>query len=449
MSNSKENDEKVIDLNKFRRKPTKIDLSIGTFKFKSLSMNDTLFARKILKEEADPKEFTIKFLFNQLIEPKPDFSLFMTISDDEIKNTGLKYIKDEYNLSEFYEDTGNFFNDFRNSINQFLNSIYNSLSSSISRINKFNTTFPIMSRPIFQITPVNSFNSLIKQTQVDINKLMFGRSHYNSLVNVSNQFNTLSAFIQTTIQPQIDIWKQWANTNSNLFQDFINQKQNFFNSYSIDIDLVNQCLNRYQWCVTPVLPLNMIFEAYEICRNNGNQRNSINQHFYNYFSSNDFSNLDQMISYWKSTNVLKHTRCKIIKSCVNLLKNDDNNFKPPFLIVPTLVAQIEGIEHELMKKRELYPQGGRWFDTDQNNVTRSQFYENEDMDLILNSAKSILLEVFYKSVYPGGSLNSPINFNRHKIAHGELLNYGTKYNVIRSFLILDFLIRLYAADEPQ
>lgn len=446
MSSSEEDRVDEFDIDKLRRKPTEMDLSIGNLKFKSLSISDTFFVRKLLKEKLDSKEFTIKFLFNQLIEPKHDFSIFNKISDDEIKNTALKYLKDEYNLSEFYTDKGNFFDDFKTCLDHFVKANFKSLISSISNINRFNTIFPIIPRPIFQITPIPNFNSLINQGNANINKLMFGRSYYNSFVNVSKQYNNLSTLINR-IQPQINIWKNWADTNRNLFQEFINQRQNFLSSYSFDIDLVNQCLNRYQYCVTPALPLNMIFESYELCRNGGNQRNTINQHFYNYFSSDDFSNLDQMVSYWKSTNVLKHTRCKIIKGCVNLLKKDDNSFNAPLLIVPTLVAQIEGIEHELMKKRELYPQGGRWFDSDQNNVTRVQFYENEDMDLILNSAKSILLEVFYKSVYPGGSLNSPINFNRHKIAHGELLNYGTKYNVIRSFLILDFLIRLYAADE--
>jgi len=154
-----------------------------------------------------------------------------------------------------------------------------------------------------------------------------------------------------------------------------------------------------------------------------------------------------MISFWESTGILKHTRYKIIDNCLQILKKSANDINPSYLIVPTLVAQIEGIEHELMLKENLNPVGGRWFDSEENSVNRSQFYAAQDIDIILDSARSILLEVLYQSAYPGSSLNSPINFNRHKIAHGELLNYGTKYNIIRSFLLLDFLIRLYATED--
>jgi len=60
-------------------------------------------------------------------------------------------------------------------------------------------------------------------------------------------------------------------------------------------------------------------------------------------------------------------------------------------------------------------------------------------DVFSSITNDIILDVLFAKVYPGESIKTPINFSRHKIMHDEWLDYGTKYNVIRTFLILDFL----------
>ncbi|MDP3623700.1 MAG: hypothetical protein Q8R66_07205 [Methanobacteriaceae archaeon] len=447
MINSKENDDKTLDLDKYNRKPTEVELSIGTLRFKSLSMKDTLFVLKLLKEDLNPKEFTLKLLYNQLIESVIEFSLFREIKDDELKFTAKKYIEDEYHLSKFYKDEGNFFNDFKLCLDNYINSMFKSVSSSLSTINKFNISYPTISTPIFQVTPIIDFNSMIKQSNTSFNRLAFGQYFDKPLINTSNLFQNFSSLIKNTIQPQIAAWNNWADYNQNLFKSFFNQQQNLLSNFSIEIPVINKSLKDYQWFITPAIPGDLIYEAFKLCGDDANKRNEINQLYYSHFSSDNFLELEKMTEYWKSTDVLKITRTKIIDSCVNVLKTKDETIKPSYLVVPTLMTQIDGIEQELMKKNQLTPFRGQWRDNDDKTVTRADFYSDENEGLILSSAKSILLEVLYQNAYPGCSLNSPINFNRHKIAHGELLNYGTKYNVIRSFLILDFIIRLYAADE--
>ena len=447
MSNSKENED-ILDLDKYNRKHTEVKLAIGILSFKSLSIKDTLFVLKLLKEDLNPKEFTLKFLYNQL-ESCIEFSLFGKLKEEELKFIAKKYIEDEYYLSKFYKDEGNFFEDFKLCLDNYIDSLFDSVSSSLSTINKFNISFPIISTPIFQLTPIIDFNSMMKQSNASFNRLAFGQYFDKPLINTSNLFKNFSSLIKNTIQPQIAIWNKWAGYNQNLFKSFLNQQQNLLNSFSIEIPKINKSFKDYQWFITPSVPGDLIYEAFKLCCDDDNKRNEINQLYYNHFSSNNFLELEKMTEHWKSTGVLKVTRTKIIDSCVNVLKTKDETIKPPYLVVPTLMTQIDGIEQELMKKNQLTPFRGNWRDKDDKTVTRADFYADENGGLILSSAKSILLEVLYQNAYPGCSLNSPINFNRHKIAHGELLNYGTKYNVIRSFLILDFLIRLYAADEQE
>lgn len=449
MSDFKEENEKSI---KFNRGPTVVDLSFGTLKFKSLSMKDSLYVLKLLKEDLSAKDFTIKLFYNQMLEPKIEFAIFKGISDDELLVLMSQFIKDEYSLSKFYKkiyDGGDLnFVKFKRLIDKYLESLFSSFISSTSIISSFNRSFPLFNKPIFQVTPLKSFSSMIKESNVNFNRLIFGQSYYQPFTYTSNRFQNLSSLIKNTIQPQIDIWRSWAASNPNLFEIFFEQRRNLLSNYSLKLPVISKSLKDYQWFITPSLPEQLIYEALIICKKEGNMRKEINQLYYQHFSSNNFLELTKMVEGWKSFDVMV-TRIRIIDSCLNLLKNNNDTIKPPYLVVPTLVTQIEGIEHELMKKSGLTPKGGRWFDNANNNVSRAEFYEyeEEEENFILSSAKSILLEVLYQKAYPGGSLDVPINFNRNKIAHGELLNYGTKYNVIRCFLLLDFLINLYAADD--
>jgi hypothetical protein len=56
----------------------------------------------------------------------------------------------------------------------------------------------------------------------------------------------------------------------------------------------------------------------------------------------------------------------------------------------------------------------------------------------------LLLEILFQEAFQGQDLTIPSTFSRHKILHGEYINYGRIDNTIRAFLILDFLHYLEA-----
>jgi len=201
------NNDDVIDLDKFVRTPIKIELSGEPFEFKALSMKDTYFVMKLLKrEDLNSKEFTILFLFNQIISPNIEFSSFKEILNDQLIYLACEYIKYDPYLSELYKENANFFEDVRLVLSNYIDFHFKTVSSSLSSINTFNITYPIMNKPIFQLTPLIDFNSLIQESTTNIRKIMFGSSYNLPLVNVSAHFKILSNLITSTIQPQIEVW---------------------------------------------------------------------------------------------------------------------------------------------------------------------------------------------------------------------------------------------------
>lgn len=68
--------------------------------------------------------------------------------------------------------------------------------------------------------------------------------------------------------------------------------------------------------------------------------------------------------------------------------------------------------------------------------------QNIMTESMLELTNYIFFEVLFQSAYHDQPLGNPYTFSRHKIMHGEFLTYGRKDNVIRAFLILDFLAAL-------
>lgn len=242
--------------------------------------------------------------------------------------------------------------------------------------------------------------------------------------------------------------ENWVQQNQNIFNNFNQNWFNFIDTYHITVEEVIDILKKYQWFITPSLSSKFIYEIVKIGKKGGNQRIPINNHFYNYFSSNNFEKLEVIIETWGSDDIFRPRRMKIIKSCLSILQSLEGQVNTSYAIVPTLIPQIDAIQSEFMKQNELCQIGTRWKDIDGNNVSQADFYNSQNFNKILNSAKDIFLNVLYQSTYPGQNLNSPIVFNRHKIMHGNNLNYGTKYNSIRVFLVLDFLAQIVDGDSP-
>jgi len=105
------------------------------------------------------------------------------------------------------------------------------------------------------------------------------------------------------------------------------------------------------------------------------------------------------------------------------------------LVIPTLIAQIDGIRLEFMNRNGLsfWTKDKYW----------KQWFKGQTPNPnLLDLANDIFLNILFQRSDPGEPLGIPFTFSRHKIMHGEYLRYGRIDNTIRAFLILDFLATL-------
>ncbi|KZX13044.1 hypothetical protein MBORA_09470 [Methanobrevibacter oralis] len=141
-------------------------------------------------------------------------------------------------------------------------------------------------------------------------------------------------------------------------------------------------------------------------------------------------------------------RMKIIRDCVNIIKNCPKGVNFSNLIVPTLIAQIDGIQQEFMKQNGLVVDHKKVFDLEGNklkdehgqNIWFNQYYkELTSGDGFFDVMNDVFIDVLLQNTEPREDYKTSIHFSRNKILHGENFHYGKKDYVVRCFMILDFL----------
>ena len=182
------------------------------------------------------------------------------------------------------------------------------------------------------------------------------------------------------------------------------------------------------------MPLTFIFEVVEIGRRKGNQRKTINRLFIDYFSSNNFENLEKLVDGWETNEIFK-SRMKIFRDCISVMRNAKGKYNPSTIVLPTLIAQIDGIRIEFMNRNGL----SFWT---KDRVWKGWFKGQTPNQKLLDLANDIFLNILFQKSQPGRPLETPFTFNRHKIMHGEYLRYGRIDHTIRAFMISDFLATL-------
>jgi hypothetical protein len=236
------------------------------------------------------------------------------------------------------------------------------------------------------------------------------------------------------LTPQINNLQKWVEQNKKIFDSYSKFWLAFQKQYIIAEQEAIRILRKYKWFITPSLPLDFVFDAVKIGKGRDNQRKAVNRLFADYFSSDNFKNLENLVDGWETNKIFK-PRMKVFKDCVFAMRNAKDKCNPSNFVLPTLIAQIDGIRIEFMDQNGLsfwtkYKVWKGWF--------KGQTSNQELLDL----ANDIFLNILFQKSQPGKPLETPFTFNRHKIMHGEYLRYGRIDNTIRAFLILDFLATL-------
>jgi hypothetical protein len=454
MTSNTHNLKREDDIYFLNEKNTKSYLEqFGEVELKYISFGDIDFFVELSNEIDDDKEFSIQVLYHQLIQPDMSSSDFNKISNDGLIKLAKDFINGEPLIFEYFKETteDEFFADFREAIRSYhqmkvekLEAAFLPIIKSTKNILKtFNMQY---SNLIYQTIKSTSYltESLKK---IDLISKQFQNSQLliaESLGPIIEQSNQTARILSEVLTPQINFWQNWLNTNKLIFNCYDDFWRNFHQQYKITEQEAIQILKKYKWFITLSLPLDFVYNVVKIGRKRGNQRKNINKLFVDYFCLNNFENLENLVEEWDNISIFK-PRMKIFKDCISILKNSKRKTNPSNLLVPTLIAQIDGIQTEFMELNGLYfnPKVRKWKDKGGNVVYPKQWFKAQTSNQeLLDLSNHIFLNILFQKSDRGEPLGTPFTFSRHKIMHGEYVNYGRIDNTIRAFMILDFLATL-------
>ncbi|WP_296866808.1 hypothetical protein [uncultured Methanobrevibacter sp.] len=276
-----------------------------------------------------------------------------------------------------------------------------------------------------------------------------------TMINLNHVFNNSAIFqaseILKAIQPQIDFWNDWINSNEYIikfFEDYNEFWKNVQERYNISKKRALNCIKKYHWFISPSMDPSIVYNLVSICESNSKSKwGAINHVFNDYFLGNDCENLDLFVDNW-SSNPIFDGRMKIIRDCVKIMKNCPKDVNFSNLVVPVLIAQIDGIQMEFMNQKGLKVDrnivcdldGNRKKDEHGQNIKFDRYIRDlTSGDEYLDAMSDVFLDVLFQHTMPGEGYQTSIKFSRHKIMHGENFHYGRTYNAMRCFMILDFL----------
>jgi len=446
----------ILDPNKSN---TKLCLkSLGTVKLKYISYGDTRDFLKILQKPLSDRNFVIEILYHQLIKPKIKFDKFKKLSDKEIEKLAKVFVKKEDCTFKHFQGTGNFFKDFRQTIQIKNEKYFEELRKTFEPILKSTQeTLAVFHKdyaPVIQQAldassyiqdTMRQFSSATQQFQKTRLEII------GSVKPIIEQYNTTARILTESIGPQIEIWQKWAKQNNSVFKDISKLWSEFQKRYKVSEKKAVGILQKYKWFISPSMPINFIFKVVQLEQKKGRQDKAINKFFIDYFSRNDWQNLEAITKNWERKSLFKK-RIKIIQDCIKTLKNADRKTNAVNVVLPTLITQIDGVLTDYLNLKGIHwdCDYDDWVDRNTGRVIkigRKTQFKNVKPKVLTTQlddlASDIFLNILFQHSQKGAQLKTPFNFNRHKIIHGENVRYGRQGYLIRAFLILDFLVHLH------
>jgi hypothetical protein len=246
--------------------------------------------------------------------------------------------------------------------------------------------------------------------------------------------------LNKALQPFHDVLTWMVRIQSTI--DYIGQFLDALRELGITEHDAHRTLIKYKWIMTPSMPLDFLFQVAEIGRRKGNQRKAMNRLFVEYYSSNNFEQLTVLVNNW-SANSFFQPRIRLLQDCVAVMQHAQGKYNAANVVIPTLLAQIDGVQTDFLRTKGIYRRRHMWVDASGARVNWHQTFEHLTMDdTVFHTGARMFLKILFQTAYHGENLKTPTTFSRHKIIHGEYTRYGTRVNAIRAFLILDFLSTL-------
>lgn len=443
-----------MDVNKLMESITKtIKTNIfGELKIRRTSLNALIYFDKELKKFGDDKEIVSRLIHYLIVEPKPSYIDFQRIPEDELLAIARIFIKlhpeaftdfSETTDEEFYK---NFRAAFQLHYEKGLEDVKKALMPAMEATKRYlEESFNKLYSSIMQqaVGPTMIFSEAIKEANAISRQLgSLQLSLVEAAKSVAAQVQSIAQAAAEALKPQINIWQKWAEQNQAVFRKYQDYWKQFHDKYKVSEPEALKILKKYKWFVGPSMPINIVFHIVSIGRKKGNHRGEINGLFVGYFIDNEYKELEDIINGWNKNELFK-PRIKILRDCLNTLKNAKRGSNPSNVVLPVLIAQIDGIQQGFMEENRLsFDLKNRiWKDASGQKVNWKKWYKDFTLnDNFMAAANDIFLNILFQKTHRGQS--TMFTFNRHKIMHGECTNYGRIDNTIRAFMVLDFLASL-------
>ena len=199
--------------------------------------------------------------------------------------------------------------------------------------------------------------------------------------------------------------------------------------------LMDLC-SQYGWCLTPDASLLVIFAAVKRVNPSSRPHHELYRVLRDHFMAEDWLELERLVFAMMAT---KPKRRKILSDCIVTLRMhrkriDGRRFNAANLIVPTCVAVVEGMLYDFARQLGISGWSKSRFDRLREEILSVSFaFDKPAIDLIFDI-------LFSPADADKDVAESGLRFSRHKIMHGNWLEYGKIENVIRLFLLARFLI---------
>jgi len=431
---------------------------LGEIELKFVAFGDLDEIAKIVNDKSFSDQDVFCVILNRQIVPKVNLDKIKGLSNKKLIEIGNKFIKNEKEVFEYFSlKDEDYFKSFRDAITTYYSKQFKELKidldpnliSAIRSLEKFQKDYAAVIQRSLNIGL--RFSESIKRisdvsTQIHKANLRIA----DSFKPFIKQFNLFSTVIEKSFKPQINVWQNWVESNKSILDNIDKRWKEFQKAYEITEQKAVGILQKYKWFITPSLPITFIFQIVEIDkRNKGKSYKAVNAFFIKYFSNNKWEKLDLMVESWKKKPLLQR-RGKILEDCVQTLKSSDSKkTNVASVILPALIAQIDGMLTDYLNDKGIqwdcaygdYVRNGRILKKGRKNqfrANKSQLMSPELDDL----ANDVFLNILFQKSQKGRPLETPFNFNRHKIMHGESVNFGRKDYLVRAFLVLDFLVHL-------
>lgn len=250
---------------------------------------------------------------------------------------------------------------------------------------------------------------------------------FEKLTNPLHQICKFNDYISTIKIPDLYIPK------ISRIAETINSFQNNIKKICTSMDEISSILAEYNYLLPLTLPLGVYSDLLEYLNNtkeSANREKEIDNLLLKLFSYKKWEMASEIVSKLNNNDKINTKRIVILEDCIKVLKRNSRKTAAN-TILPVLIAQIDGIWVDIL--------GSKDKDKLKNTI------KNMKNDKYANPARELLVDILFQ--YTRTAIPVKSDFCRNKILHGEEVEYGSINNVIRAFLIIEFLDSIKTDDE--